>query len=74
MADELISTGDIEVLLHLSRSRVDQITRMPGFPAPMGRLMSGRVWLRSDVLLWRRQYRDVGLRLPASLEHPDQGV
>jgi hypothetical protein len=74
MSESLLSAGDIARLLHVGRQRVDQLSRVPGFPEPVGRLASGRVWLAADVELWRQRYRSTGVRLPQPVNPPSEGV
>ncbi|MGH9111591.1 MAG: helix-turn-helix transcriptional regulator [Acidimicrobiales bacterium] len=52
---DLVSTPEIAALLGVSRQRVDQLTRTPGFPEPTASLAIGRVWERSDVEAWARE-------------------
>jgi predicted DNA-binding transcriptional regulator AlpA len=52
---DLVSTPEIAVMLGVSRQRVDQLTRMEGFPEPAAELAIGRVWERADVEAWARE-------------------
>jgi len=45
----LIDTAGIAELIGRSRQRAAQITRDPGFPAPLDVLSMGPVWWRADV-------------------------
>lgn len=56
---DLVALGDVaDMLGGVSTTRATQITNRPTFPAPIG-IVSGRrrVWLRSDVEAWIREYR-----------------
>ncbi|WP_328518403.1 DNA-binding protein [Actinoplanes oblitus] len=54
----LVGTHEIRVRLGgISRQRVDQITRKPGFPKPLAELAQGRVWLADDVAAWQKTHR-----------------
>lgn len=44
-------------MLGVTRQRIDQLTREPGFPAPEVTLTSGRVWSREAILAWARGAR-----------------
>jgi len=52
---DLVSTKEIAALLGVSRQRVDQLTRIEGFPAPAAELAIGRVWKRTDIERWARK-------------------
>jgi len=41
----------------VSRQRIDQLTRLSGFPRPYAALANGRVWLGVDVDAWIRVHR-----------------
>jgi predicted DNA-binding transcriptional regulator AlpA len=41
----------------ISRQRVDQVTRQPGFPPPCATLGHGRLWLTEDIEDWIRTNR-----------------
>ena len=60
---DLVSTAEIARLLGLSRQRVQQLTRTPGFPTPAARLNMGSVWHTEDIHGWAtatgRPLRDV---------------
>lgn len=49
---ELLSTHEIARLLGLSRQRVQQLTKEPGFPPPAATLNMGSVWHTADVRAW----------------------
>lgn len=51
---DLVSTVEIAAMLDLSRQRVDQLTRIEGFPEPVAELAIGRIWRRVDVEAWAR--------------------
>jgi hypothetical protein len=44
--------AEVRALLGVSRQRADQITRKPGFPAPVTRLATGKVWDADAVRAW----------------------
>jgi len=51
--NHIISIAEIaERLGGISRQRADQLTRHGGFPAPIARTRSGRVWDRHEVAAW----------------------
>jgi hypothetical protein len=33
----------------VSRQRADQLTRLDGFPEPIGTIAAGRIWRRADI-------------------------
>lgn len=55
--DPLMSTGALSAYLELSETRVREIVRQPGFPAPLpgwSRDARSRRWLLSEVLAFMR--------------------
>jgi predicted DNA-binding transcriptional regulator AlpA len=52
---DLVGLTEIATVLEVSRQRVDQLSRVPGFPVPVAELASGRIWLRSDIEEWARR-------------------
>lgn len=54
-AGGLASQADLAQQLGVSRQRVGQLTRQPGFPAPVGTVHGGSVWLVNDVREWQRR-------------------
>jgi predicted DNA-binding transcriptional regulator AlpA len=45
---------EIELMLGVSRQRVQQLVNQAGFPEPVERLAMGAVWRRRDVEKWAR--------------------
>ena len=45
---------EIELMLGVSRQRVQQLVNQAGFPEPVERLAMGAVWRRRDVEAWAR--------------------
>lgn len=54
VAEELVGTAEVAELLGLTRQRVQQLARDPGFPAPIAKLSAGWIWRRADVEQWIR--------------------
>jgi predicted DNA-binding transcriptional regulator AlpA len=50
--DEVVGPDEIAQLLRVSKISVKRYTARDDFPEPLGRLASGRVWRRNDVLAW----------------------
>lgn len=50
----LAGAQEIAAMLDVSRQRVQQLVRTPDFPAPLGEIAAGKVWLRDDVEAWAR--------------------
>jgi prophage regulatory protein len=57
---DLVGLSDIAAQRGISRQRVDQLTRVTGFPEPAVVLRSGRVWRRSDVQTFLERRRPPG--------------
>jgi predicted DNA-binding transcriptional regulator AlpA len=51
---DLMGTTEVAELLGVSRQRADQLSRSEEFPAPVGEIAAGRIWLRSEVEAWAR--------------------
>lgn len=49
---DLVSTAEIAALLGLTRQRVQQLAKTPGFPAPAATLKMGSVWHTADIRAW----------------------
>lgn len=49
---DLAGTAEIARLLGVSRQRVQQLTRTPGFPTPAATLGMGHVWHTADIRDW----------------------
>jgi len=50
----LVGAAEIAAMLDVSRQRVTQLAREPGFPEPEIELASGRVWKREAIVRWAR--------------------
>jgi hypothetical protein len=74
VTDSLVGVAEIAALLRVSKQRVDELSHLPGFPRPVGRLAAGRVWLLSDVTLWDRERRKAHLKISTSVESPRKGA
>ncbi|MFI0794149.1 DNA-binding protein [Micromonospora rubida] len=53
----LYGPGELVALFGVSRQRVLQITRRPGFPEPLARLVGMNVWDADEVDEWARHNR-----------------
>ncbi|WP_328342096.1 helix-turn-helix transcriptional regulator [Micromonospora sp. NBC_00421] len=53
----LYGPGELAALFNVSRQRVLQITRRPGFPEPLARLIGTTVWDADEVDEWARHHR-----------------
>ncbi|MBM7081996.1 helix-turn-helix transcriptional regulator [Micromonospora humidisoli] len=53
----LYGPGELAALFNVSRQRVLQITRRPGFPEPLARLIGTTVWDADEVDEWARRHR-----------------
>jgi len=53
----LVGAQEIGVMFGVSRQRVYQITRRPGFPEPVAVLGLGSVWHTEDVERWAAEHR-----------------
>lgn len=49
---ELMGAAEIGRLLGVSRQRVQQLVKTPGFPEPVAVLDMGKVWLAKEVRTW----------------------
>jgi predicted DNA-binding transcriptional regulator AlpA len=52
--EDLVGVNEIGDLLGVSRQRADQLSRLEGFPEPIGTIAAGRIWRRADVEAWAR--------------------
>lgn len=58
MALDLLGAHEIHPLLgDISRQRLHQITRKPGFPKPVTELTAGKVWSGAAVRAWIAEHR-----------------
>ncbi|MEV5448222.1 DNA-binding protein [Streptomyces sp. NPDC052644] len=53
----LYGPGELAALFNVSRQRVLQITRRPGFPEPLARQIGTTVWDADEVDEWARHHR-----------------
>lgn len=49
---DLMGAAEIGRLLGVSRQRVQQLVKTPGFPAPVAVLDMGKVWQADHVIAW----------------------
>lgn len=49
-----VGAREIEVMLGVSRQRVQQLVKRPDFPKPVETLAMGSIWRRSDVVKWAK--------------------
>lgn len=49
---DLVSTAEIARLLGVTRQRVQQLAKTPGFPVPAATLSMGSVWHTADIRAW----------------------
>jgi predicted DNA-binding transcriptional regulator AlpA len=59
--DELMGTAEIAEMLGVSRQRVHQLTRRPGFPEPVAVLSAGSIWERSKIEAWAERSGRAGI-------------
>jgi prophage regulatory protein len=64
MGRYLMGAREIELRLHVSRQRVQQLIAAPDFPAPYDELAMGKVWRIEDVETWIRAHRPKDVRDP----------
>lgn len=50
-----MGVAEVAELLEVSRQRVTQLAKLPGFPAPTVKLASGPVWESADIERWARE-------------------
>jgi len=55
VAQDLVGVAEIAEMLGVTRQRVHQLTRTPGFPAPVATLIGGRIYDRDEVERWARK-------------------
>ena len=67
MINDLMSAQQVAKRLGVSRQRVDQLSRTPGFPKEAGRL-------GAEIEAYIHQYREAGMRLAQPLKPPSSGV
>lgn len=54
VARELAGVAEIAELLGVTRQRVHQLAKTPGFPKPLAELSAGAIWDRAEVENWAR--------------------
>jgi predicted DNA-binding transcriptional regulator AlpA len=55
-ARTLAGAAEIAAMLGVSRQRVQQLIKQPGFPKPYDVLAMGKVWKRAAVEAWAREH------------------
>jgi predicted DNA-binding transcriptional regulator AlpA len=50
--DELAQLAEVAHVLGVSKRSAARYVDLPGFPAPIDTLSTGRVWVRADVIAW----------------------
>lgn len=50
--DELAQLSEVAQLLGVAKRTAAKYVDLPGFPAPVERFSTGRVWARVDVTAW----------------------
>lgn len=53
--EELASIAEVAEMLGVTRRTAHRYVDRDDFPAPIGRLAVGRVWLRADVERWAKE-------------------
>jgi predicted DNA-binding transcriptional regulator AlpA len=53
-AEDLVGFTEIASTLRVAKSTAARYTKRSDFPTPVGRLVSGPVWRRSDVEAWAK--------------------
>jgi prophage regulatory protein len=54
MRAELAGPAELAQIFGVSRTRVQQITAKPDFPAPVAELVMGNVWDMAEVRRWAK--------------------
>jgi hypothetical protein len=54
--DELAQLAEVARVLGVAKRTAAKYVDLPGFPEPLERLSTGRVWRRSDVAAWGRKH------------------
>jgi prophage regulatory protein len=57
---DVMGAAEIGTLLGVSRQRVQQLVKTPGFPQPATVLGMGKLWRGEDVRAWAAQNRPTG--------------
>jgi hypothetical protein len=53
--DELAQLAEVADLLGVAKRTAAKYVGLPGFPAPIEQLSTGRVWKRADVVKWGKR-------------------
>ncbi len=53
--DELAQIAEVAQALGVSKRSAARYVGLPGFPAPIDTLSTGRVWVRADVVKWGKK-------------------
>ena len=53
--DELAQLAEIAQVLGVSKRSAARYVDLPGFPAPLDTLTTGRVWVCADVVKWGKK-------------------
>lgn len=51
----LVGVAEIAEMLGLTKQRVNQLSREPGFPPPEAVLSAGKIWRRDVIERWARK-------------------
>ena len=53
----LVGINEVAEMIGVSRTRADQLSRRPSFPAPKVHHVRVRMWEDSDIVEWLDRYR-----------------
>lgn len=53
--EDLAGLQEVAEMLGVTKRTAQRYTDREDFPAPLGRISTGRVWLRSDVEAWAKR-------------------
>lgn len=54
--DHLVGSRELELMLGVSRQRIQVLVNRPDFPEPQSSLAMGKVWDRGEVVAWARAH------------------
>lgn len=75
VVQELLGATEVASLIGVTRQRVHQLAKEPGFPEPVARLTLGAVWRTEDVQRWIQEHRpDGGSPAPTRTDAPDSAA
>ena len=57
---ELVGPKEVADLLGVSRQRVTQLARQPGFPKPVAVLKAGKIWDADEIRAWAERRKQQG--------------